>query len=97
MSKHDHKRKAPETAKFDASPLLVLMKTPLANDPPDVRNPDIDGLVVSRVATLHDPLTTELLAEVSRRSETLEIDDETIAEAKATTPAATGRSAPGKR
>jgi hypothetical protein len=75
MSKHDHKR------------------NPLAEDgpAPDVRNPDIGGPVFSRVATLHDPLTTGLLAEVSRRMETLDFDDETIEEAKRTEPTVDAR------
>jgi hypothetical protein len=62
-------------------------------DPEDVRNPDVSELALSRVATLHDPLTTGLLAEVARRAETTEFDDETIAEARriATAPTTPGR------
>ena len=36
----------------------------------------------SRTATRHDPLTTELLAEVSRRSQTMEIPAETAEDAQ---------------
>ena len=36
--------------------------------------------VMSRAATLHDPLTTSLLAEVARRSQTSEFDTDEIAE-----------------
>jgi hypothetical protein len=36
----------------------------------------------ARTATRHDPLTTELLAEVSRRSQTMEIPAETAEDAQ---------------
>ena len=36
----------------------------------------------SRTATRHDPLTTELLAEVSRRSQTMDIPPETVEDAQ---------------
>lgn len=39
--------------------------------------------VVSRAATLHDPLTTSLLAEVARRSQTSEFDADDVAAASA--------------
>jgi len=40
----------------------------------------------SRTATRHDPLTTELLAEVSRRSQTMEIPAETVDDAQQQDP-----------
>jgi len=38
--------------------------------------------VRSRTATRHDPLTTELLAEVSRRSQTLDVSPDMVEEAQ---------------
>ena len=43
---------------------------------------DVDAALVSRTATLDDPLTTSLLAEVTRRSMTVDVAPEQILEAK---------------
>ena len=44
---------------------------------------------MSRAVTLHDPLTTSLLAEVARRTRTVELDPEEVDEAKQAEPEAT--------
>jgi len=44
--------------------------------------------LMSRTATLDDPLTTSLLAEISRRSRTIEVSADQIAEAQAIAPGA---------
>ena len=51
----------------------VLRTAPSADGP--------DALLISRTATLDDPLTTSLLAEVTRRSRTIEVSPEQIDEA----------------
>jgi hypothetical protein len=43
--------------------------------------------LMSRTSTLADPLTTSLLAEISRRSRTIEVSADQIAEAQAIEPA----------
>lgn len=53
--------------------------------------------MTSRATTLHDPLTTGLLAEVSRRIKTIDFDDETIEEAKRTEPSDAARPTVSKR
>src|SRR5438874_9208795 len=55
---------------------------------PDALAPGTERELVSRATTLHDPLTTSLLAEVARRSQTLELDPEQVDEAKAAEPEA---------
>jgi hypothetical protein len=42
---------------------------------------DLDDISFARTATIDDPMTTGLLAEVARRSQTAEFDDELIKEA----------------
>jgi hypothetical protein len=43
-----------------------------------------DLAAMARTATLDDPLTTSLLAEVARRSQTVEVSPEQVDEARAT-------------
>jgi hypothetical protein len=67
------KRDSRDTVRFDPTELAELTKS-------DVRTPD-NEVARSRTATVHDPMTTGLLAEASRRSQTIELDDETLEEA----------------
>lgn len=56
------------------------MPAALRTAPPEPDKPGAD-LLISRTATLDDPLTTSLLAEVARRSKTIEVSTEQIDEA----------------
>jgi|GEM_PF-5142576 len=47
---------------------------------------DVDAALISRTATLDDPLTTSLLAEVARRSMTIEVSPDQIDEATELAP-----------
>ena len=47
---------------------------------------DVTAAQIARTATLDDPLTTSLLAEVARRSMTVEVSPEQIDEAQALEP-----------
>jgi hypothetical protein len=83
MGKEDRKRNPQETARFDSAPFVAQMKTPVEEPRPEgAGKPEVAGPIYSRVATLHDPLTTGLLAEVARRAETVELDEETIEAAR---------------
>ena len=82
------------TRRFDSSDLVALTKKPIVeteqamveddpfaewNEPVVATGSQNEALpTTSRTATLHDPLTTGLLAEVARRTSTLEIDPRTI-------------------
>ena len=77
------------TREFDSARLAALTKQPLVDKPasskadpdyPDVEDEDLDKtpLQFGRAPTIDDPLTTGLLAEVTRRSQTVEFDDDTI-------------------
>jgi len=82
------------TRRFDSSDLVALTKKPIVeteqamveddpfaewNEPVVATGSQNEALpTTSRTATLHDPLTTGLLAEVARRTATLEIDPSTI-------------------
>jgi hypothetical protein len=56
------------------------MPAALRTAPSESQKPGAD-LLISRTATLDDPLTTSLLAEVARRSSTIEVSAEQIDEA----------------
>jgi len=87
-------RSARTTRRFDSSDLVALTKKPIVeteqamveddpfaewNEPVVATGSQNEALpTTSRTATLHDPLTTGLLAEVARRTATLEIDPSTI-------------------
>ena len=85
MSGVDERRRNRATRRFPAEQLADLAeeaakpdagegdrpRTPLGTTPP----PDI---AQSRTVTAHDPLTTVLRAEASRRSETLDFDPDEI-------------------
>jgi hypothetical protein len=65
-----------------------------AEPAPPEPSDDLERVTLSRATTVHDPLTTQLLAEVARRSQTMEVEPETAdaahdkADEKAETPAA---------
>jgi hypothetical protein len=86
MGKRDD-RAPRQTREFDTGRLAALTKQPL----PDQSGPaktvaeaveqdDAAGISLGRAATIDDPMTTGLLAEVARRSQTTEFDEETINE-----------------
>ncbi len=56
---------------------------------------DVDAATISRTATLDDPLTTSLLAEVTRRSMTIEVSPDQIDEATAIEPGEPGEPGEG--
>jgi hypothetical protein len=56
-------------------------------DPPNAHGAELDAPRTSRTTTLDDPLTTSLLAEVARRSRTIDVSPEQIAEATDIEPA----------
>jgi DNA-binding transcriptional LysR family regulator len=56
------------------------MPAALRNATQNAQKPGAD-LLISRTATLDDPLTTSLLAEVTRRSPTIEVEPEQVDEA----------------
>jgi len=64
------KRHVPTEAEWDAKVAAGAPKDP-------------EAAALSRTATLDDPLTTSLLAEVARRSMTIEVSPDQIDEAKA--------------
>lgn len=77
------------TREFDSAKLAALTKQALANEPSSskvhvepVQEEDASEPVptVGRTATLDDPLTTGLLAEVARRSQTSDFDEDLIKE-----------------
>ena len=83
MGKRDD-RSARTTREFDSARLAALTKEQLDDagvqqiaaptEPPDVE------VALGRTTTLDDPMTTGLLAEVARRSQTSEFDDDVIKE-----------------
>jgi len=77
---------ARQTARFDSRKLAELTKTHIpaetGNDDQGVPGmPKPDPLAMPRTTTLDDPLTTMLLAEVARRSRTIELSPAQIDEA----------------
>lgn len=80
------------TREFDTARLAALTKQPLPDKPaPHKAEPDNgeaeagaapqpSALAVGRAQTIDDPLTTGLLAEVARRSQTVEFDEDVIHE-----------------
>src|SRR5690242_8497370 len=62
--------------------LRAESRTPPPEEADEVSFADLDDeprppvVLISRNETLHDPLTTSLLAEVARRSQTMELDSE---------------------
>jgi hypothetical protein len=83
-------RRSRRTARFDSRELARLSgKVNTAASAWDERTPAPPGAVahgsdqlpISRTATLDDPLTTSLLAEVARRTRTVEVSPDQIDEA----------------
>jgi len=70
------KRPERSTRKFDSAELVAQTRKPADHEAP--AEPE---LAISRTQTLEDPMTTQLLAEVARRSKTTEFDDQLIAAA----------------
>lgn len=88
----------PTARKPTVTSKLVSQKLPVTRMPAVLRTaaPGADKLgapLISRTATLDDPLTTSLLAEVTR-SRTVEVSPEQIDEARSLEP---GDRAPGDR
>lgn len=92
MGKGDNS-KARTTQEFDATELAKLTRKPLTDkeaagtpspDRPARGTPpphdDAPGISLGRTTTLDDPMTTGLLAEVARRSQTADFDEELIKE-----------------
>ncbi len=66
------------TREFDTGKLAALTKQPLPDE--RVEEAEAPPIAVGRAATIDDPMTTGLLAEVARRSQTADFDEELIAE-----------------
>lgn len=66
-------------APAQAGPAPAPARIPRSSTPP---------LTTSRTATLDDPLTTSLLAEIARRPSTVEMTPKQLAEARAMAPGA---------
>jgi hypothetical protein len=76
------------TARFDSSELAKLSREATGSSidaavtQAQIEPPEEDPLPpMSRAATLHDPFTTGLLAEVARRSQTIEISPDMVQDA----------------
>jgi hypothetical protein len=71
------------TREFDTGKLAVLTKQPLPDDQVQQRDDEQDDsapIAIGRTETIDDPMTTGLLAEVARRSQTVDFDEESIKE-----------------
>jgi hypothetical protein len=89
MSGGDHKRTQRPTKRLDAARLAGLTRKSVATTPPPQRaaaattpppattQPAQPAPAMPRTMTVEDPMTTQLLAEVARRSETADFDDKT--------------------
>lgn len=82
MGKRDDTVSRP-TKEFDSAKLAALTKEQL--DDEEVQQNaapplDAENISLGRTTTLADPMTTGLLAEVARRSQTSEFDDDVIKE-----------------
>jgi hypothetical protein len=89
MSGGEHNRSRRSTTKrFDSKQLAAgtRKQAALGTTPPQraARTAPHVGPLLPRALTVEDPLTTQLLAEVARRSETLDFDDKVIDEVVAT-------------
>jgi hypothetical protein len=85
MGSGDRKRTLRPTKPFDSSPLAKQTRKPAGGTaPPATRAPrraSTPPISLPRTTTVEDPLTTQLLAEVTRRSATIDFDDAVIDEA----------------
>jgi hypothetical protein len=75
-------RHSRRTAKYDTRELAALSRRldPTEAEWDEKVAAGRDRLIVARTKTLDDPLTTSLLAEVARRSKTIEVSPEQIDE-----------------
>lgn len=74
MGGDDNKRPG-TTKRFTREELAELAARARGEDPDDSAPVEAPGITpMSRSVTLHDPLTTQLLAEVARRVQTTEFD-----------------------
>ena len=64
------------TRELTPQQLAALTKQPLPAEPTD----EEAAISLGRANTVNDPMTTSLLAEVARRSQTTEFDDDAIQE-----------------
>jgi len=90
MGSGDDKRHSRSTVRFDSEQLAKLTREAKAADPAPADAASAASTAVaasaellpatSRAATLHDPMTMALLAEVARNSKTVDFDPERIAE-----------------
>jgi hypothetical protein len=87
MGSGEHKRPQRSTKRLEADQLANLTRKATATVPPPVQRkvpttpPRPSGPTMARAMTLEDPLTTQLLAEVARRAETRDFNDDVIDEA----------------
>jgi hypothetical protein len=79
------------TREFDSARLAALTKQPIEDNATpahveEVTSSPIDAssITLARATTLDDPMTTGLLAEVARRSQTTEFDEDAISEVLST-------------
>lgn len=83
MGKRDD-RTPRTTREFDAAQLAALTKQPLPDKPAKIHAEPVQQpeahIAFARAATIDDPMTTGLLAEVTRRAQTTEFDDDLIEE-----------------
>lgn len=83
MGSGDDKRHSRSTARFDSEQLAKLsreVKGEEAERAPDATAASAELLpATSRAATLHDPMTMALLAEVARNSKTVDFTPEQVA------------------
>lgn len=63
-----------------AAPRLGMGTTPPEGMPRIVVEPEPEVELRSRTATVHDPLTTSLLAEIARRAQTMSAEDDEAAD-----------------
>jgi len=79
MGKRDD-RKSRTTREFDSARLAALTKEQLAEVQPQPNATPEEPPIIGRAATIDDPMTTGLLAEVARRSQTADFDEELVKE-----------------
>ena len=84
MSESGRQRPPRATRRFDSAKLAEATRKPDADEPP-ARPPSspgsAEGIAMPRAMTVEDPITTQLLAEVTRTSHTVDFDEAVIEEA----------------
>lgn len=97
----DHEKRPRSTKRFTREELAQLADK-ARGDAPSPPLPDDEPLIepaitpMSRSQTLHDPMTTQLLAEVARRLQTMELEvPEQIDEEESSHPNVLRRKQPG--